>query len=160
LQEKLIRAGFFVDPEGVFKSIEEFWDGEIWTTVWDWEELSYGTWPKRTCTWKNKFVRSVRVLGTPIIINCHFFFQFVTLPAPKPHQIPIFHCRFHAFVTRELHAPSMVADSPLRFADKPWLKLLLGKITVSLIYCERKILYHDWEKNIIPWLISSSKQAG
>jgi hypothetical protein len=29
LQEKLIRAGFFVDPEGVFKSIEEFWDGEI-----------------------------------------------------------------------------------------------------------------------------------
>ncbi|KXG22145.1 hypothetical protein SORBI_3009G161100 [Sorghum bicolor] len=28
-QEKLIRAGFFVDPEGVFKSIEEFWDGEI-----------------------------------------------------------------------------------------------------------------------------------
>jgi len=29
LQEKLIRAGFFVDPEGVFKSIEEFLDGEI-----------------------------------------------------------------------------------------------------------------------------------
>jgi hypothetical protein len=29
LQEKLIRAGFFVDREGVFKSIEEFWDGEI-----------------------------------------------------------------------------------------------------------------------------------
>lgn len=29
LQERLIRAGFFVDPDGVFKSIEEFWDGEI-----------------------------------------------------------------------------------------------------------------------------------
>lgn len=28
-QERLIRAGFFVDPDGVFKSIEEFWDGEI-----------------------------------------------------------------------------------------------------------------------------------
>ncbi|KAL6619122.1 hypothetical protein ACP70R_034261 [Stipagrostis hirtigluma subsp. patula] len=28
-QEKLIRAGFFVDPEGVFKSLEELWDGEI-----------------------------------------------------------------------------------------------------------------------------------
>jgi hypothetical protein len=29
LQERLIRADFFVHPEGVFKSIEEFWDGEI-----------------------------------------------------------------------------------------------------------------------------------
>jgi hypothetical protein len=29
LQERLIRASFFVHPEGVFKSVEEFWDGEI-----------------------------------------------------------------------------------------------------------------------------------
>ncbi|XP_025809822.1 aldo-keto reductase family 4 member C10-like isoform X1 [Panicum hallii] len=28
-QERLIRASFFVHPEGVFKSVEEFWDGEI-----------------------------------------------------------------------------------------------------------------------------------
>uniref|UniRef100_K3Z7G0 NADP-dependent oxidoreductase domain-containing protein n=1 Tax=Setaria italica TaxID=4555 RepID=K3Z7G0_SETIT len=28
-QERLIRGDFFVHPEGVFKSIEEFWDGEI-----------------------------------------------------------------------------------------------------------------------------------
>ncbi|XP_062231559.1 NADPH-dependent aldo-keto reductase, chloroplastic-like [Phragmites australis] len=28
-QVKLIRAGFFVHPEGVFKSIEDLWDGEI-----------------------------------------------------------------------------------------------------------------------------------
>ncbi|GJN14594.1 hypothetical protein PR202_gb01439 [Eleusine coracana subsp. coracana] len=29
LQERLIRADFFVHPEGVFKSVEELWDGEI-----------------------------------------------------------------------------------------------------------------------------------
>jgi hypothetical protein len=29
LQEKLFRADFFVHPEGVFKSVEELWDGEI-----------------------------------------------------------------------------------------------------------------------------------
>jgi diketogulonate reductase-like aldo/keto reductase len=28
-QEKLFRADFFVHPEGVFKSVEELWDGEI-----------------------------------------------------------------------------------------------------------------------------------
>ncbi|CAN6328015.1 unnamed protein product [Urochloa humidicola] len=28
-QERLIRADFFVHPEGLFKSVEEFWDGEI-----------------------------------------------------------------------------------------------------------------------------------
>jgi len=29
LQGRLIPASFFVHPEGVFKSVEELWDGEI-----------------------------------------------------------------------------------------------------------------------------------